>query len=287
MRVLLLINLDSDLGNGFTSPWFTFVNGGDCHDDASQITLHMTLADQPFGDFTVDNARIATKPRAICFHLDCHQTSGFWNHEKGPLLAATRYFFRPSLSAERRRLEDNQVTLAKGLQVSFRKHGQHRPLPELPLEICLNIASFLDRLFAMVASAIPWKQNSDTTVNLALPLYASYVKMEGRHYVRELCNEPDETTGDQANGAQRLVVPPNRGGTDQSNNGDILIAVDHLGVRQVFFVPPGRRSDWRQKHPQVPGAWWMHIPRPIGDANWSSRSDVSTSSRVNLVGFGQ
>ncbi|TLD25152.1 hypothetical protein PspLS_05891 [Pyricularia sp. CBS 133598] len=258
------------LGNGLTSPWFTFVNDGDCHDDGSKIALHMTLADQPFRNYHVSNSQ---KLPAICFHLDCHQTHGSWTHEKGPFLAATRYVSRPSLSEERRRLEYNRLKLAKSLQASLRENGQPRPLPELPLEICLNIASFLDRPFATMASSFVWTQIPDTTVNLALPLYASYVKMDGRHYVRKLCNELDQVTGRQANEPQRLVVPPNQGGTDESNYGDILIAVDHLGVRQVFFVPPGQRSNWQRKHPDVPGAWWMHIPRPTGDAYWTSRSD--------------
>ncbi|KAI6370110.1 hypothetical protein MCOR25_004280 [Pyricularia grisea] len=257
------------LGYGITSPWFTFVNNGDCHDDDRKITLHMTLADHPFGHPYIN--KILQPLPAICFHLDCHQARGPWNHEQGPFLAATRYVFRPSLSEERRRLEYYRSKLVKGLQSSLGGHGQHRQFLELPLEICLNIASFLDRHFAMVASTFAWKQTSDTTVNLALPLYASYFKMDGRHYIRELRNKSDEVAGGKAN--ERLVVPPIRGDPNDSNHGDILIAVDHLGVRQIFFVPPGQRSNWQKKHPEVPGAWWMHIARPTRDTYWSSRTD--------------
>ena len=100
----------------------------------------------------------------------------------------------------------------------------------------------------------------DSMLDLTQPVYATYVKVDGRYYVQSLLN----TLGTNANKQACLLLPSRtekQGPDDDDNGKDLSVAEDHVGIRQAFFVSPSRRDEWCDSHPSVPGAWWRHIAR--------------------------
>lgn len=99
----------------------------------------------------------------------------------------------------------------------------------------------------------------DSVLDLTQPVYSTYVKVDGRYYVRSLLNAPGTDASKQA----YLLLPARtekQGPDGDDGSKDLFVAEDHVGIRRVIFVSPNRRDEWCRSHPSVPGAWWRHIP---------------------------
>ncbi|EJT75725.1 hypothetical protein GGTG_05656 [Gaeumannomyces tritici R3-111a-1] len=124
----------------------------------------------------------------------------------------------------------------------------------------------------------------DSQASLGHAVYASYIKFEGRHYIKTLYNQPEDADGVQIGsyvpGKHFLVVPKygNLAGSSRSllvekssehqtksvgcteneekearstDRGGVWMAYDHLGVRQIFYVPPDKKDAWNSRFPKV------------------------------------
>lgn len=207
-----------------------------------------------------------TKP-TVCFHGRCHE---FRFYSVTPaFLAATHYAFAPSAGEQRRRADYIQLALARNLQWAAVWPR------ELPHELWLMVAGLLVQdCAALTAQEQVHKCDNmgDSVLDLAQSVYASYVKMDGRYYVKSLRN----TAGANAGKRTYLVLPAQttREEGEEEESKDMFVAEDHLGIRQVVFVSPKRSEEWCRNHPSVPGAWWRHISGKDIPSTVATRSDV-------------
>ncbi|KAM5352737.1 hypothetical protein ACJ41O_005459 [Fusarium nematophilum] len=196
----------------------------------------------------------------VCFHGRCHE---FRFYSVTPtFLAATHYAFAPGVSDERRRADYIQQALSRNLQ---RAGCWPR---ELPPELWLMVARLLVEPSAVLTAQEQvhgCDATGDSVLDLTQPIYASYVKIDGRCYVKSLQN----IAGASPNKGTRLLLP-----APSTEGRDIFVAEDHLGVRQVVFVSPKRRDEWRRNHPNLPGAWWRHVLHKAIPSAATIRSDV-------------
>ncbi|KAH8729173.1 hypothetical protein BGZ61DRAFT_529423 [Ilyonectria robusta] len=115
-------------------------------------------------------------------------------------------------------------------------------------------ADYIQRALAQNLDVI-----GDSVLDLTQPVYSTYVKVDGRYYVRSLLNAPGTDASKQA----YLLLPARtekQGPDGDDGSKDLFVAEDHVGIRRVIFVSPNRRDEWCRSHPSVPGAWWRHIP---------------------------
>lgn len=140
------------------------------------------------------------------------------------------------------------------------------------------IAGFLIRECAVVSlqEQVLKCQNQQRrlALDLAKPVYASYVSVEGRCYVQCLKNEDSEAHGAEAseekpedpNKAEakrmNLLFPGRSVATQSSVN--LLVASDHLGIRRVLFIPEGQKlAKWCRRQVYISGLWWKHFPADV------------------------
>lgn len=215
------------------------------YDEELDIIIHICIG---------DNALSHTKA-TVCFHSRCYE---FRSYPVTPaLLDATEYAFVAPAHEERRRADYIQRALAQNLQLAT---GWPR---ELPFELWRMIAEPLVQECAFLnTEELVHRVDAigDSVLDLTQPVYATYVKVDGRYYVRSLLNAPGTDASKQA----YLVLPARtekQGPDGDDGSKDLFVAEDHVGVRRVIFVSPNRRDEWCKSHPSVPGAWWRHIPR--------------------------
>lgn len=189
----------------------------------------------------------------MCFHSRCYE---FRSYPVTPaFLTATKYAFVAPTREERRRAEYIQRALAQNLQLATDWPR------ELPNELWLMIAEPLVQECAVLnTEELVHRSDTigDSVLDLTQTVYATYVKVDGRYYVRSLLN----ALGADASKQAFLLLPARteKQGPDDDESKDLFVAEDHVGIRQVFFVSPKRRDEWCGSHPSVPGAWWRHIP---------------------------
>ncbi|KAG5789807.1 hypothetical protein H9Q69_011136 [Fusarium xylarioides] len=227
----------TDIGDNRVSCEFSFHRRTTFYDDELDIKLHMCLAKE---------CRSRTKA-IVCFHSSCYE---FRFYAITPaFLAATDYAFPPPLTEERRRTQYIQQSLTYSLQ-------QAKFWPrELPTEIWAMVAGLLLQDCAALTSQEQVDRcNSDVAKDIALDLnrtvYATYVKIDGRSYIKALGNEPRNSTERQL--AIQLSPPIIQ---DRNADKDMFVAKDHIGIRQIFFVSPRHVEQWCRAPPNVPGVW--------------------------------
>lgn len=303
------------------SPWFEFRNDQYCSHDGLRISIHMTRAAVCRRESFIF-PKIEASAASACFHLACYRGCPLLAAWDRPLLRATGYDYPPSPAEERRRADHLADQLATRLQLLY-PGRQPRHFPSgigpaaaagagvargLPKEVWLIVAGLLLRWYAPLHS---WNQVARAAVepapeiDLRLPVYASYVKFDGRRYVRSLYNgaadelEPAQgrfrvLLGMHAAGGADLEREPvsedpngkgkgkakrklaTRDEAAQENHGGMFLAQDQLGIRQIFFVSYDRQNDWRRRHPTIPGAWWSYIPiAGLGETTLEVVTDVS------------
>lgn len=224
-----------------------------------------------------NNCMFCTRP-TVCFHQQCYQ---FRVYKVTPsFLAATQYAFTPSTNEQRHRTRYIQQALA-------RKLSSVATWPRnLPRELWSMIASHLLPECATLTSQelVHESDNiSNYTLDLTQPVYASYINIDGRYYIKSLRN----SAGAKSGNGTCLVLPAQtslKEGRQANNQREMFIAGDHLGIRQVVFISPDLCAQWCRAHPVVPGVWWKHISREAIPSAVAMISDVCKSfSSVVLV----
>lgn len=206
-----------------------------------------------------------TKP-TVCFHGHCYETR-FYSVTPA-FLAATHYTFTPSVGEEQRRAEHIQRALARNLQWAV-------VWPQkLPRELWLMVAGLLVQDCATITAQEQVQASNtvdDSVLDLTQSVYASYVKIDGRYYVKSLQNKAGASGGK----GTCLVLPAR---TARQESKDMFVAEDHLGIRRVVFISPKRRDEWCRNHPSVLGAWWRHISHKAVPSTVAIKGDVREQS---------
>ncbi|KAF5019171.1 hypothetical protein F66182_8821 [Fusarium sp. NRRL 66182] len=244
------------VGDDRVSCEFSFGRYTTFYDDELDIKLHTCL---------VGECSLRTKA-TVCFHARCHEAR-FYSITPA-FLAATCYTYNPSLSEERRRARYIQKALVCNLQ-------QARLWPrELATELWTMVAGLLlEDCAAFTAQEQLRKcdKAEEYTVDLTQPVYASYVKIDGRVYVRNLQNK---ARTDVKGGSRIMLLAPGKHAKENEGK-DMFVAEDHLGIRQIIFASPKRCDEWFRSHPSTPGAWWKHI----------SQGDIRSTVTIRSDGF--
>ncbi|KAF7559766.1 hypothetical protein G7046_g4391 [Stylonectria norvegica] len=216
-------------------------------DDGHKVNFHTCLR---------ETCSYSDNRSTECYHVVCY--------DRKPLpitlefLAATNYDHAPAKGEVKRRVRHIQESLAQHLHRKVAWAGR------FPYELCLMIARALDvrDCVTLMAQTEAWRNQHESSVPLDLegPVYATYIKMDGRYYVKTLRN----TRMPRATAERTCIVLPARSENqivEQSSRHDVFFAEDHLGLRQIFFVSPTRRKDWNRNPPIVPGAWWRLVSK--------------------------
>lgn len=245
------------VGDGQVSCEFSFDRHTTFYDDELDVKLHMCLADECF---------FRTKT-TVCYHSRCHE---FRFYSVTPaFLEATYYTFPPSLVEERRRTRYIQQALARKLQ----------PATTWPRELSTELwdmvaGLLLEECAVLTAQEQMHRRNNtkDSILDLTQPIHVSYVKVDGRTYVKSLRN----TAGIKTKGEISFILPSpimQDRDVDGHKGKDIFMAEDHLGIRQIVFVSPKHRDNWCCTHPNALGAWWKHISWDDMPSTLTIRSD--------------
>lgn len=89
------------------------------------------------------------------------------------------------------------------------------------------------------------------------PTYASFIKIDGRHYTRQMRSSPEcinalpsssRDASDNSKFINRLPLLKRRK--------DYFVVVDAFGVLQMFPVSPSQREAWCRNYSTIPDAWW-------------------------------
>ncbi|KAL8377132.1 hypothetical protein RB595_008009 [Gaeumannomyces hyphopodioides] len=282
----------ADLGAGVISPWFEFHNDERCSDGKRRITVHMTRADRCSRD-VVDGYRTVCSTPAVPFHVQCFNRRTGDASER--FLEATAYWLAPSPTEEQRRSSRIQRLLATRLSQLLSPSGGFHAI-YLPGDVWMMVADLLVRQCAALDAQIHVERQpkvEDSQVSLRRAVYASYVKFEGRHYIKTLYNQVEEANGVQTGSYTPenhfLVIPkyccsagPLRFplGVKSSEHqtetvqrtehqekranhrprGGVWMACDHLGIRQMFHVPHDKEDAWNSRFPKLENCSWRYIP---------------------------
>lgn len=194
---------------------------------------------------------------AACFHEGCY---AFKPSPLSPnFIPATHYDFTPSASDGVRRRRRIRRTLARKLGFGV--------LAAMPEELCLMVAEHLVRECAITTcqELTSYSHGRDSDVDLSSDVYATYVNVEGIHYVQSLDNEP----GLRNDGRVELLFDSKRQGDVQN----VHVAYDHLGVRDVFLeTPPKDRPP--PLSPVTRGVWWRGLGKGSRPLRLTTKSDV-------------
>ncbi|KAK7423337.1 hypothetical protein QQX98_001128 [Neonectria punicea] len=233
------------VGDDRVSEEFEFQQQLSVYDEDLDINFHLCLGDEC----------LSRTKATVCFHSRCYE---FRSYPITPtFLAATKYAFVVPAHEERRRADYIQRALAQNLSLATSWPR------ELPHKLWLMIARPMVQECAVLNLEEAVHRSdaiSNSMLDLSRPVYATYVKVEARYYVRSLQN----SLGTDASKQAHLLLPARteKQGTDDDDAGkDLFVVEDHIGILQVIFVSPNRRDQWCRSQPSIPGAWWRHIPR--------------------------
>lgn len=194
---------------------------------------------------------------AACFHEGCY---AFKPSPLSPnFIPATHYDFTPSASDGVRRRRRIRRTLARKLGAGV--------LAAMPEELCLMVAEHLVRECAVTTcqELTSYSHGRDSDVDLSSDVYATYVNVEGIHYVQSLDNQ----SGPRGDERVELIFDAKRQGDVQN----VYVAYDHLGVRDVFFeTHPKHRSP--HLSPVTRGVWWRGLGKGSRPLRLTTKSDV-------------
>ncbi|KAK2773500.1 hypothetical protein CKAH01_13540 [Colletotrichum kahawae] len=216
----------------------------------------------------------------VCYHVDCYQLRLY--SITPTFLTATEYAFTPSPDEERRRSEYiRQILACKLEQMVFGAQS-------LPYELWLMVARHLVRQCAlhMAQSQVRTADKvGDSILDLNQSVFASYIKIDGRHYIKRLQNTPESGSGSGC-----CLLLPARNSKEKDMN--IFVAEDHIGVRRLAFVSTRKLEEWCRNQSSVPGVWWKNISQGVmpsaiiinGDVQ-GLRMDFFDCNAPNTVGY--
>ncbi|SPO00879.1 uncharacterized protein DNG_03627 [Cephalotrichum gorgonifer] len=192
---------------------------------------------------------------ASCIHESCYFS------RPTPLspsfIPATHYDFTPPPSYDTRRRRRIQRILARRLGLGLMSH--------MPEELCLMVAEHLLRECAVVTcqELTSYSHGPESSVDLSLDVYVTYVKFEGIPYLQTLSNTPPSADGGKAG----LVFEPGDGQVVRK----IYIGYDHLGVRSIQFATSD--DELPPSPPLTDGVWWGELAGEHGIRHLSAKTD--------------
>ncbi|KAJ0165436.1 hypothetical protein CTA2_11275 [Colletotrichum tanaceti] len=150
-----------------------------------------------------------------------------------------------------------KTTLSVFSGINGRKPNLSQAISRHPPELWYLVAGHLVRQCAIVTlqNQVPANAKaSNHEIGLLGPVYASYVKIDGTIYVRNLYNSSVGTSSSDT----RLFLPTKK---DSKTAGvDVWASEDHRGIRQVVFLTSSAFEIWCNKQRPVPGVWWRKVP---------------------------
>jgi hypothetical protein len=210
-------------------------------------------------------------------HDDCRRFYPFFTTWDLQCMEANTSDFTPTPHEERRRFRYVSDRLALKLQqeASLIEH-----LPRLPMELWLNIASYLVELsglfthreLSICQSGIKeylkhneplsmYKVNLLSSIGHDSRIYASYIKIDGQIYVKSYTDYL--LRGGMYQEKDPRILSGIRLRSAEEDDSDLFLAHDHIGIRWMAFVSPRRFAKWSAEILEVPGVWWTHIPRAL------------------------
>ncbi|KAF5020171.1 hypothetical protein F66182_7811 [Fusarium sp. NRRL 66182] len=190
---------------------------------------------------------------AVCYHDSCYEFR-FYSVTLA-FLDATLYSFEPSAREKMRRTRYIRQELSRNLQRTSKWPR------ELPAELWHMVAGYLLEDCATLTAqeqVYDCDNTGESELDLTRSVFASFVKVDGLYYVKDLHNTAEASTG-----MQTCVLPAATMLANQEKkqaDKDLFVAQDHLGIRRFVFVSAKHCEEWCRNPPNVPGAWWKHIP---------------------------
>lgn len=208
-----------------------------------EITSWFSLHHFYLGDIHIEihirpESRCELADEAIpCLHQACR--TACISQLSEDLVAATAFSFPP---------EDSEVERRKEfLRTEFAICSTRQWPGQLPHELWLLVAEqFSLKEFAALRSErlrILVSEPGETLLNLSLPIYVSYVEIEGISYIQSLSNSDNETA---------LPIIPRA-------YQRIDIGEDYLGVRQLRFCSEGSLLTVPESAVDASIIWWTHV----------------------------
>lgn len=130
----------------------------------------------------------------------------------------------------------------------------------IPLEVCLQISKNIFREHSVQLARDAWSQPRAGIWEFATieSIYASYVNIEGRRYLRSLSNKQE--------GDCTQLFHQGRSGVFL---GTMYVAEDHLGIRRVMFDHSAKHESCPAPVVDVaPGIWWRTF-RLWDESQWA------------------
>ncbi|RFN43511.1 hypothetical protein FIE12Z_12262 [Fusarium flagelliforme] len=152
---------------------------------------------------------------AVPIHVDCANMAAHLGSPLNKYRRCTEYAYQPTKEHQRRRRECIRNLIDNSLRESFDK---------LPLELWRMVSDDdeLIRLYTLAEMSLKRRQK-DWSIDLTLPVWATYTTIDGVEYVSSLSNS-------QTTKARRVCQ-------DIKADKVLYISSDHLGIRQILTDP--------------------------------------------------
>ncbi|KAH7173851.1 uncharacterized protein B0J16DRAFT_406211 [Fusarium flagelliforme] len=168
---------------------------------------------------------------AVAIHVDCANMAAHLGSPLNKYRRCTEYAYQPTKEHQRRRRECIRNLIDNSLRERFSK---------LPLELCRMVSDDdeLIRLYTLAEMSLERRQK-DWSIDLTLPVWATYTTIDGVEYVSALSNS-------QTTKSRRVCQ-------DIIADKVLYISSDHLGIRQILTDPS--RAILDEYHP----AYWQTV----------------------------
>lgn len=189
---------------------------------------------------------------AVAFHAGCARMATRLGSPLNKYRNCTEYSYQPTKEHQFRRRESIRYLIESSL---------HKTLGKLPLELWKMVSDDdeLIKLYTLAEKSLKRRQK-DWSIDLTLPVWATYTAIDGVEYVSSLSNSP--------NTKSRHVCQ------DITADKVLYISSDHLGIRQILTDPSRAISD--EYHP----AYWQTVF--VGSQPISFTGDVSPHEKLTM-----
>ncbi|KAJ4127083.1 hypothetical protein NW768_008706 [Fusarium equiseti] len=169
---------------------------------------------------------------AVAFHVDCATRAAHFGSPLNKYRHCTEFAYQPTKEHQRRRRECIRNLIENSLSKTFGK---------LPIELWRIVSDDDDliNLYTLAEKSLKRQPNSYFSIDLTLPVWATYTAIDGVEYVGSLSHS-------QTAKAHRICE-------NVCENKVLYISSDHLGIRQILTDPSGAILD--DYHP----AYWQTV----------------------------
>jgi hypothetical protein len=189
---------------------------------------------------------------AVAVHAGCARMATRLGSPFNKYRHCTEYAYQPTKEHQRRRRECIRNLIETSLRETFGK---------LPLELWKMVSDDdeLIKLYTLAEKSLKRRQK-DWSVDLTLPVWATYTAIDGVEYVSSLSNSQ--------NTKSRRVCQ------DITADKVLYISSDHLGIRQILTDPSQAIPD--EYHP----AYWQAVF--VGSQTISFTGDVGPREELTI-----